>query len=176
MRKSTSGFTIVELLVVVVVIGVLASIVVISYNNMQRNARNADRYNQATQWIKMFELYKARYGKYPQVTYGNYCLGTNFPLGPDDQRRCRNSALTDPNLSYLESNNTALMTEIKKIGTPPTNSPVAIKDDLVGPYAEYWSSGMYMIQVFEGGSSDCPDGMEYAWDGNGAVLCGILME
>jgi general secretion pathway protein G len=38
MRKSTSGFTIVELLIVIVVIGILAAIVIVAYSGVQNRA------------------------------------------------------------------------------------------------------------------------------------------
>lgn len=41
MRKTTSGFTIVELLIVIVVIAILAAISIVAYNGIQSRARNA---------------------------------------------------------------------------------------------------------------------------------------
>lgn len=43
MRKSISGFTIVELLIVIVVIAILAAISVVAYNGIQTRARDAAR-------------------------------------------------------------------------------------------------------------------------------------
>ena len=39
MKKTTSGFTIVELLIVIVVIGILAAITIVAYNGVQNRAR-----------------------------------------------------------------------------------------------------------------------------------------
>jgi prepilin-type N-terminal cleavage/methylation domain-containing protein len=172
MRKSTSGFTLVEILIVVVAIGILSTIIFVSYNNVERNARNADRFAQIKQWVKEFELYKAKFGQYPVIASGNYCLGRGFPLGSDNQGRCRDSAMTDPNYSYLESNSAALMTELAKVGTSPTVNPQRIHGDLVGPYINYWGTGGSITQVFEGGRNDCPASLTYSWDdGNGVLLC-----
>lgn len=41
MRKSVSGFTIVELLIVIVVIAVLAAVTTVAYNGLQTRAQNA---------------------------------------------------------------------------------------------------------------------------------------
>ena len=41
MRKTTSGFTIVELLIVIVVIGILAAITIVAYIGVQNRARAA---------------------------------------------------------------------------------------------------------------------------------------
>lgn len=39
MRKSVSGFTIVELLIVIIVIAILATISVVAYNGVQQRAK-----------------------------------------------------------------------------------------------------------------------------------------
>ena len=39
MKKTKSGFTIVELLIVIVVIGILAAITIVAYNGIQSRAR-----------------------------------------------------------------------------------------------------------------------------------------
>ena len=65
MRKSASGFTIVELLIVIVVIAVLATITVVAYNGIQTRARDSIRYADAKVIIKALELYKADKGSYP---------------------------------------------------------------------------------------------------------------
>lgn len=172
MKRAKNGFTIIELIVVVTVIGILAGIVFVNYNNAQIKARNADRAAEMHNWKNLFELYYANYGQYPPVANGNYCLGFNFPLGSDGQARCRDSAMTDPNYSYLQSGNAQLMTYLQQVGTIPTNQPVRVGGDLVGPYMVYWGTGMSITEVFEGGKTDCPPSMKYSWDnGNGAVLC-----
>lgn len=176
MRRNISGFTIVELVIAVVVIGILASIVLVGYNTAQMKARNAGRTLELRNWKNLFELYHSNYGQYPPVANGNYCLGINFPIGTDGQRRCRNSAMTDPNYSYLQSGNTQLMTYIQQVGTIPTNGPPAVKGDLVGPYMSYWGTGMWIGQAFEGGPHDCPPSTNYSWDdGQGSLLCYITL-
>lgn len=173
MKRSVSGFTIVELLLVIVVIGILVSIVAVSYNSVQAHSRNANRATEVRNWHNLLELYKSSFGTYPPIANGNYCLGRNFPMGTDNQRRCRDSAMTDPNYSYLESGNSAFMTEIQKVGSIPTNNPPRVNGDLVGPYVNYWGTGMSITQVFEGSPTDCPKyGMSYSWDdGHGTILC-----
>jgi prepilin-type N-terminal cleavage/methylation domain-containing protein len=171
MRKSTSGFTIVELLIVVVVIGILAAIVIVSYNGVQKNARNADRLTQVKAWENLFQLYKAKYGTFPPVANkDSYCLGSGFPNG-----KCREYWGSGAN-TYLESDNTALMTELKKVGTLPTVNPTPVNGWIVGPYVNYWNTGMYLTEEFEGGPSNCPKGMDYNWDdGNGVLICGMTI-
>ncbi len=64
-QKRQSGFTIVELLIVVVVIAILAAISVVAYTNMQRRVRDADRVSGVATIKKALELYYANNGSYP---------------------------------------------------------------------------------------------------------------
>ena len=61
-RIHSAGFTIVELLIVVVVIAILASISLVAYTGIQGRARDAVRANDIAQIKKALLLYDARYG------------------------------------------------------------------------------------------------------------------
>jgi general secretion pathway protein G len=65
MRKTTSGFTLVELMIVIVSIGILATIGIISYNGITDRARNGQTVNAAEQWIKALQIFRARTGQLP---------------------------------------------------------------------------------------------------------------
>lgn len=58
MKKSTSGFTIVELLIVIVVIAILATISIVAYNGIQNRANNTALISDLTALKKKLELYK----------------------------------------------------------------------------------------------------------------------
>lgn len=73
MSKTKSGFTIVELLIVIVVIGILAAITIVAYNGIQTRAKNTKTVNAAVSWAKALKLYNAEKGSWP-VNYS--CLGT----------------------------------------------------------------------------------------------------
>jgi len=68
------GFTIVELLIVIVVIAILAAISVVAYNGIQARAKNTKTINATTAWIKLLKLYNAENNSWP--TY-NSCLGSS---------------------------------------------------------------------------------------------------
>ena len=68
MQKNKSGFTIVELLIVIVVIAILAAVTIVAYNGVQQRARDSARYTIAKSIIKALELYKADNGSYPPHT------------------------------------------------------------------------------------------------------------
>ena len=76
MRKSSGGFTIVELLIVIVVIAILAAITIVAYNGIQDRSNNAKVISGASQYNKALESYKAVYDRYPSYTG---CLGANYP-------------------------------------------------------------------------------------------------
>lgn len=79
MQKSKSifgnGFTVVELLVVVVVIAILASITIIAYNGVQGRTRDDKRKTDILNITKALELYYSDNGAYPVSTATSSALG-----------------------------------------------------------------------------------------------------
>lgn len=67
MRKTTSGFTIVELLIVIVVIGILAAITIVSFNGVQNKAKSAKKSSDVVAIQKKMEVYKAINSSYPST-------------------------------------------------------------------------------------------------------------
>jgi len=63
--KRQSGFTIVELLIVIVVIGILAAITIVAYNGIQSRANDAAVQSDIKNLAKQFELFKVDKGVYP---------------------------------------------------------------------------------------------------------------
>lgn len=63
-RKQT-GFTIVELLIVIVIIGILAAITIVAYNGIQNRARASAAQSLAAQANKKVMAYQASEGSYP---------------------------------------------------------------------------------------------------------------
>ncbi|MCA9339410.1 MAG: prepilin-type N-terminal cleavage/methylation domain-containing protein [Candidatus Saccharibacteria bacterium] len=82
MRKNTSGFTIVELLIAVIVIAILASITLVAYTGIQQRARTAQTITTAEQWIKGLMIYKARNGSLPSMSS---CLGAGYKYDYNEQ-------------------------------------------------------------------------------------------
>jgi len=64
---SGRGFTIVELLIVIVVIAVLAAITIISYNGIQTRAENNKTIDVIQSYAKAFRLYSIDNGNYPST-------------------------------------------------------------------------------------------------------------
>lgn len=79
-HQKQTGFTIVELLIVIVVIGILAAITIVAYNGVQSRARNTARESGLETIRKALELYYTDNGQYPTsqscgstVINGNWC-------------------------------------------------------------------------------------------------------
>ena len=69
MKKSIAGFTIVELLVVIVVIGILASVSVVAYSGIQNRAKDAQRAQDFDAIYKALVMYDTANGHLKR-TYG----------------------------------------------------------------------------------------------------------
>lgn len=83
MRQRIKGFTIVELLIVIVVIGILATITIVAYNGIQSKARNAQLLSAIDAYEKAIRMYMTFYdGRVPTGGGGSAaasCLGENYP-------------------------------------------------------------------------------------------------
>ncbi len=71
-RKSyNSGFTIVELLIVIVVIAILAAITIVAYNGINQQARDSKRTSDVRTLVQAIEMYNIDHGSYPSVGSDN---------------------------------------------------------------------------------------------------------
>lgn len=77
-RAQPKGFTIVELLIVIVVIAILAAITIVAYNGIQQRANNAKTTAALSAWIKAMSLYRVDNGHWP---IGYVCLGQGYGMG-----------------------------------------------------------------------------------------------
>lgn len=109
------GFTIVELLIVIVIIAVLAAITIVAYNGLVGRARDSQRLQDMSTIIKGLEIYKTQNGSYPAPTFingaGGWEVSTNGTTATNFL-----SALTGP-------------AGISKVPVDPTN-----KGDASGQY------------------------------------------
>lgn len=68
LKKRTQGFTIVELLIVIVVIGILALLVITTYSGIQAKARNSQRQTDVASIQTQLEAFYSQNGYYPSLT------------------------------------------------------------------------------------------------------------
>lgn len=76
MIKNRSGFTLVELLIVIVVIAILAAITIVAYNGVQSKARDTSRKTSVANISKALEMYYIQNGRYPSSTCSSGCSST----------------------------------------------------------------------------------------------------
>ncbi len=89
MKRTKSGFTIVELLIVIVVIAILAAISIVAYTGVQQRARDAERSTELSSIQKALEVYHADKGGYP------ICSGTGPNMTPALSSGIAKSCLED---------------------------------------------------------------------------------
>jgi prepilin-type N-terminal cleavage/methylation domain-containing protein len=75
--QKSRGFTIVELLIVIVVIGILAAIVIVAFNGVQQQARNSNTASVIGAYKKALLQYAVVNQSYP--TASRACLGEDYP-------------------------------------------------------------------------------------------------
>ena len=91
-KRNNRGFTIVELLIVIVVIGILAALVITTYTGIQKKARDTERKTDINALHGQVEAYQAQNGKYPTLDELNDATFRSNNLKGLDP-----AALKDPN-------------------------------------------------------------------------------
>lgn len=91
LKQKQQGFTIVELLIVIVVIGILAALVVTTFTGIQQRARNTERQTDIKAIHGQVEAYYAQNGRYPTLANLNDSTFRNNNMKGLDE-----DALRDP--------------------------------------------------------------------------------
>lgn len=135
---SRKGFTIVELLIVIVVIAILASITVVGYSGIRASAEKTKTVSTARSYIQALSAYQLSEGAYP--TTSTYCLGSGYTdRTSDGVVDCRwNSGNVNPNASFNTTLNKYLQVTASITQTPVMNGSSGV----VGMYFMNDSLGM----------------------------------
>ncbi len=107
-EKKNEGFTLVELIIVIVVIGILAAIILVAYNGVTANAKDTARIAKIKEISKAIELYQATNGYYPKIqdASGNE---TTCDYHGENWGHCdRNKDLSDALAPYIKIDPTSL--------------------------------------------------------------------
>ena len=148
---SRRGFTIVELLMVIVVVAILASVTIVAYRGVQARARDSVKISTVNKLTKALEMYYLDNGRYPGLQDGSGVEGACGSL-TDNWGWCdRMKALTDALAPYL------------------TTDPVSLSSFTTGTtyYYYYNSSGNdnfmhYGLMAYLEGTDGQNDGGYYA--------------
>lgn len=114
--RPRAGFTIVELLIVIVIIAILAAITVVAFNGVQQRAENAKTASALNAYKKILQQYAI--AKEQQISTGGMCLGDQYPLLSATAAGCRYSSAVLPNMS--SSTKTALNEVASSFPMPST--------------------------------------------------------
>lgn len=98
LNRKNSGFTIVELLIVIVVIGILAGLVVTTFSGIQKKARDKERQTDINALHGQVEAYYAQNGKYPMLADVNSSTWRS-----DNMKGLDGDALKDPNGGAIDT-------------------------------------------------------------------------
>jgi prepilin-type N-terminal cleavage/methylation domain-containing protein len=181
MRRK-NGFTIVELLIVIVVIAILAAISIVAYNGIQQRAINSQMQMEAAQAAKLIQSYYATNGTYPPTPSGatSVCIGNGFTNYVNDA----NGDCWDTQGSVVRSVHPAFNTALETIGslgngTRPT-IPYTTNVSFTGPVfslpSESGANGKHVVQYWVYGTT-CPSGAK-VWAGTTVVTsrCAISLD
>jgi type II secretory pathway pseudopilin PulG len=173
------GFTVVELLVIIVVIGILATVSMVYYNGFRQRAINTDRLSVLTSYRDAFVSYAGQENSYPPVPLTNmyYCLGTNLAssayitshgggnppatiLGQPAQY-CGDILNSAERYAGYPALNNSLATVIDINEKDAVNNLSTYTTNIIGPGVQYIDAGfgtarLKIIDIFHG--SSCPEG------------------
>lgn len=101
-KMSQQGFTIVELLIVIVIIGILAALVFVQFNGMQQRGRDADRKADVRLIESKLAEYYADEGEYPAALAADLAPLEGIPedAHADQQGASYNGMYTSDGSSY----------------------------------------------------------------------------
>jgi prepilin-type N-terminal cleavage/methylation domain-containing protein len=90
MRRTARGFTLIEMMVTMATVGVLSSIAIPSFRNLQHRSRQSERTITMTAIKRGIDDYYTREGRFPQDLGGGWSqltLNDNPDLAPGTERR-----------------------------------------------------------------------------------------
>lgn len=162
--KKTTGFTIVELLIVIVIIGILAAITIVAYNGIQQRAGNSQRIAAAKEWVKAINAYAAVNQKYPN-TSGTYCIGetniTDFDINPDADCGVSDNLKHDYNTTF-NTNTKTITSRLPEFSGKPVQLTATAKgmgmlwrSEIYDPSGENIANVPTLIYFLEGADQDC---------------------
>ena len=193
--KNKSGFTIVELLVAIVVIGILSSIAVVAYRGVQDQAVNTKMLSSFDTIEKGLRLYVQEHGEYPNPTDITTPNNTFICIQPSSSGWPARDGLTSSQCGIMPGSDVEysavvqqeLSTVLRKI--PDTSDITAILEDVTsrGIYLYYmggpnaaagYPQGRIALLYFVRGDQPCGRGNKIANPAGDATVtsCGLILD
>ena len=141
-NKATSGFTIVELLIVIVVIGILAAITIVAYNGVQNRARTTEAAANAKEVQNKAEVYAADTGNGVFPATATAFIAINSP----DTAALSTKADGLISATIPATGSTASMARIGYAPCPATGTPTGAK-------ISYWNYADSTVVYLNAGSA-----------------------
>ena len=127
-KLNKKGFTIIELLIVIVVIGILAALVLTAYGNIQARARDTERRNDISEIHKQLELFytddERGNGAYPVTAdLATEITQLNAEILEDPNGVTINDAGSNYTYTSADGSNYTLQTTLESTPSTPFSRP-----------------------------------------------------
>lgn len=126
--QKQNGFTIVELLIVIVVIGILAAITIVAFNGVQQRGRDAQRKSDINSIAKALEVYYLDKGYFPAAG-GSTAINASWSTTADSSWQALKDLVVPAYVSSFPSD--------------PTNTPSVFVASGANNYSYAYFSGTY---------------------------------
>jgi prepilin-type N-terminal cleavage/methylation domain-containing protein len=160
------GFTIIELIIVIVIIGIVTGITVVAYNGTQVRARNVVTAETVQTYVDALVYYHSKNGKYPDANGTNKtCLGLGYTGGT-----CWLGGVNE-NAAFMNQ----LATAAGNFTGKPANTNLALNGAYFNPVRPSYPDNLdgvpenFVVYSIENGSNKCPIGPVASDDADGNV-------
>lgn len=133
MKATKNGFTIVELLIVIVVIAILAAITIVAFNGIQAKAHDAAVRSDLSALAKKLQIYKIDNGNYP---YGSDPFNTGQALAAGISFKASKgsySSAQSGNLLYITDIGASTGTKYVLMAVPTQGTAIMVSSDNSSP-------------------------------------------